>query len=160
MTISEAERAFHRKQAANSFNAAWDLLDKKRRSPAEDRRMLDLAHASLLHWRLVGAPRQQAVGEWQVSRVHAALGDADLAVGYARSCLASCKKHRLDDVIHTANEGLARAYAVAGDLTRATEHIDEARRLLQNLTLDREDRGIYEGQIRETELLIRSARRK
>ena len=64
MAISGAERRFHRKEAVWCYNETWDYLDKKARTPDDDRRMLYLAHASLFHWGLVGIQRNLAIGDW------------------------------------------------------------------------------------------------
>ena len=101
MRISEQEREFHHKIAAQCFNKAWDLLDKKSRSNEDNLQMLYLSHASRYHWGLVGAPRNHAVGEWQLSRIYAALGQPQMALWIARSCLVTCRDNDLSDLIHT-----------------------------------------------------------
>jgi len=118
--------------------------------------MLYLAHASRYHWGIIGTPRNRAVGEWQLSRVYADLGESRLALQFAKSSLATCRKNGLAEVIHTANEGVARAYAVARDYEKARSYLDRARGQLQKLSLSREDKKIYSDQIRETERLIES----
>ena len=153
--MSKAEKEFHRKTAATCFNRAWDLLVMKNRSQEDDQQMLYLAHASRYHWGLVGTPRNRAVGEWQVSRVYADLGHPELALRFAKASLATCKKNGMADLIHTANEAVARAYAVAKDYDKAGEYLDRAREQLRKLRLDSEDRRIYSDQIRETERLIK-----
>jgi hypothetical protein len=59
------------------------------------------------------------------------------------------------DLIHTANEAVARAYAVAKEYDKAREYLGRARRQLRRLGLNSEDRRIYSDQIRETERLIK-----
>lgn len=153
--IPEKERKFHRKMAADCFNMAWDLLDKKARNDEDNLQMLYLSHASRYHWGLVGTPKNRAVGEWQLSRVYAALGQPQMSLQFARSCLATCEDNDLSDVLHTAYEATARAYAVANDYGRARRYLDKARRQLDRLTLDKNDRNVYLDQITETEGLIR-----
>lgn len=128
----------------------------KNRSQEDDQQMLHLAHASRYHWGFVGTPRNRAVGEWQLSRVYAELGESRLALQFAKSSLATCRKNGLTEVVHTANEALARAYAVAKNYDKAREYLDRARRQLRKLTLDSEDRRIYSDQIRETERLLKN----
>lgn len=154
--MSEAEREFHRKVAASSFNQAWDYLDRKNRSPDDDLRMLHLAHASRYHWGLVGTAENQAVGEWQLSRIYAELGQHDLALRFAKASLSTCKKNGLDGIVHTAYEAIARAYATAKDSKNAEKYLAQARRHLEELSLDKEDRKIYLSQIRDTKRLIDS----
>ncbi len=152
--LSDTEREFHRKTARDCFNHAWDYLDKKERSPQDEKQMLHLAHASRFHWGLVGSPRNRAVGDWQISRIYAALNEPSLSLRFAKSSLEACQKDDLKEVLATAYEAMARAYAVAGDYSSAKSYIGKAREQLSKLTLDDEDRGTYLGQIRETEALI------
>ena len=57
--------------------------------------------------------------------------------------------------MHTANEALARALAVAGDSAKARKHLAIARSQLGRLTLGKEERGVYLQQLEETESLIK-----
>ena len=150
-----SEREFHRRVARDSFNRAWDLLDKKKRSKDDDVQMLHLAHASRYHWGLVGSPRNKAVGEWQVSRIYSELGQPELALRFANQCLRGCKEARLSEVEATAYEAMARAYAIAKDYSNARGYMAKAHRQLDKLSLDREDRAIYLKQFKETEALIK-----
>jgi tetratricopeptide (TPR) repeat protein len=129
-------------------------MDMKSRSQEDDRQMLYLAHASRYHWGLVGAPRNRAIGEWQISRVYADLGQPELALQFARASLATSEKNSIKDCVHTANEAIARAYAVAKDYKNARKYLEKARHQLDKLSLDNEDRKIYSDQISETEALI------
>ncbi len=109
------EREWHRKQAASLFNHVWRLLEKKRRTPAEDDEMIHAAHASRYHWGVVGRPVNRAIGEWQVSRVYAVLKRSEPSRYHAERCLAICREHRIGDFpLAFAYEALARAAAVAG----------------------------------------------
>lgn len=155
MTISRREREFHRKVGAGCFNRTRTYLEMKNRNLEDDQQMLHLAHASRYHWGLVGTPTNIAVGEWQVSRVYAALKQPQLALQFAESSLAMCKKNALDEFVHTAYEAIARAYAVGEDYRNAKIFLDKAHRQLDKLTTDRKGRAVYMNQIRETEALIR-----
>jgi CHASE3 domain sensor protein len=59
----------------------------------------------------------------------------------------------LSEILHTAYEGMARAYAVANDHESAKEYLKKAREQLDKLTMDDEDRKGYLDQIHETEKL-------
>jgi len=155
MASSKAEREFHRKTAAMAFNRTWSYLDKKNRSPADDAQMLHLAHTSRYHWGLVGTPRNRAVGDWQISRVYASLGQPELALRYARLSLSTCKKNGLAESVPAAYEAIARAYATAKDTVRAEDYLAKARQLLDKLPLEKEDRRIFLGQINDTRRLIK-----
>jgi len=149
------EREFHRRVAADCFNRAWDLLDKKNRSSEDDVLMLHLAHASRYHWEMVGTPTNRAVGDWQISRIYGELGQPGLALRFAKSCLKTCRDNGLTQIMHTADEAMSRAYAIAKDYRRARRYLDRARRRLDKLALDKEDRAVYMGQINQTKALIR-----
>ena len=148
------EHEFHRRVAVASFNRAWDFLEKKSRTREDDRMMLSLAHASRYHWGLVGTSLNQAVGDWQVSRVYAALGQSELALRYAKTCLEACEENHLGELVPSSYEAVARAYAVARDPKRAGGYLSKARRLLDSLPIGKEDRSIYLRQIEDTQRLI------
>lgn len=154
MPISNVERRFHRKTAARCFNDTWNYLEKKDRDLEDNRQMLYLAHTSRFHWGLVGTPRNRAVGDWQISRVYASLGQPGLALQFAKASLETCKRNNMTEHMHTANEAMARAYAVAKDFSNARRYLIKAKAQLRGLRLDDEDRKIYENQISETEKLI------
>jgi hypothetical protein len=160
LALSKAERDLHRKLAAACFNSAWDYLEMRRRTPEEDIKMLNLAHAALYHWEKVGGPRQVAVSQWQVSRAYVEVGFPNLAIQLAQSCLDLCTSNGLIEIAHTANEGLARAYAANGEYRKAQKHIAKARSQLGGLILTSEDRKIYADQIAETASLIRSVAKR
>src|SRR5713101_5413183 len=154
MKMSESERRFHRKTAAQCFNKTWDYLEKKRRNAEDEAMMLHLAHASRCHWSLVGGPRNQAVWDWQTSRVYAALGYASLSLQFAKFSLEFAKRSKLSDVLGTAYEAVARAHVVAKNFRTAKSYLSRARKQLDSSNIDDDDRQIYLGQIRETDKMI------
>lgn len=126
---------------ASTFNACWTLLRQPRRSAAEDRLMLTLAHTSRALWSGPGGPREAAIGDWQISRCYAVLGHGALAVSYAQSALDLAENTPLDPfMIASCHEAMARALRVAGDPLAAT-HLDRAR-ALADLLQDPEDRQV------------------
>src|SRR5436853_3399633 len=88
---SQSEPEWHRKTAARLFNATWDLILKKRRSVEEVDAMIGMAHASRYHWSVVGGPEELAIGEWQISRVYAALDRPEPSLFHAQRCLEICQ---------------------------------------------------------------------
>ena len=145
---------FHRKTAVACFNGAWDLLDKKKRSREEDLQMLLEAHASRYHWGHIGNAHNFAIGDWQISRVYAALKLSAPALLFAKSSLDTCQRNDLKDLLLSAYEGMARAHAVANDTAEARRYLEMARTQLVSVK-DEEDRKIYGQQMDETEALIR-----
>ena len=91
------EKDLHRKFAINCFNGTWDLIEKTDRTPEDDANMIHMAHASRYHWAEVGMPINLARGDWQISRVYAALSQGDNALVYAKNCLRLCIDHDLGD---------------------------------------------------------------
>ena len=155
MKMTTQERKFHRETAAQCFNKTWDYLEKKRRTSKENQMMLHLAHASRYHWGLVGTPRNQAVGDWQTSRVYAAIGEPDLSLHFAKSCFELAQKNKLSDIAPTSFEAMARAHAVGGNRKLAASYLDKARKLVRSSSIDKKDREIYLGQIHDTDKMIR-----
>ena len=125
-----------------------------KRTSGEDRQMLLLAHASRYHWGLVGTARNHVVGDWQLSRIYAALGQPALALSFAKAALSICQENGLSDITPSAHEGVARAYAAAKETPKAEENLAKARRLLDKLDLGDEDRKIYLDQFEDTQRLI------
>jgi hypothetical protein len=153
--MSQDERKFHLKTAKKCFNETWDYLEKKNRTPDEDRQMLILAHASRYHWGLIGNAIPIAVGEWQISRVYAELKQAEPSLLFAKSSLELVVKNNLSELLPSAYEGMARAHAVAQQPQLARGYIVKARKVLESIK-DEEDKKIYAGQINETESLLQS----
>ncbi len=117
-----------RQLAADLFNEVWTLIETPDRSSEDDDRMLHAAHASRFHWGEVGAGVNLARGEWQCARVYSVLGRAEPALHHARRCLELCTRHEVEDFdLPYAHEGLARAYALAGDGPKAAQHVALAR---------------------------------
>ena len=129
-----------RQLAVDLFNGVWRLLESDDRSPADDDRMLHMAHASRYHWGEVGEPVNRSRGEWQCSRVYAVLARPEPATHHARRGLAICEEHGLKDWdLAFAYESLARAAAVAGQPAEAREWTEQA---LAVTIADPEDRAL------------------
>jgi len=116
--------------------------------------MLHLAHTAQYHWSFIGTERNLAVGDWQISRVYAALNEPGLALSFAKSAVERMEKNELTDILCTGYEAMARAYAVGKEFPAAREYLQRAREQLTKSVKDQEDRKIYLDQIKETEQLI------
>jgi len=152
--MSQSEIEFHRETAKKCFNEAWDYLDKKDRNPNDDQQMLHLAHTARYHRSFVGTAENFAIGDWQISRVYAALNEPRLALHFAKSCLERLEKNNLSDILCIGYEAMARAHAVAKEYDAARGYIQRAREQLAKSNIDEEDMKIFADQIRETEQLI------
>ncbi len=151
---SQTDKEFHRKVTAECFNRTWDFLEQKNRSLDDDQMMLNLAHASRYHWSLIGKPWNFTTGDWQISRVYAALNQPDLALSFAKKALETSQKHNLSERLISAYEGMARAHAAATEYPLAREFVSKARVQLLAVSLDDENRKTYSDQIDETERMI------
>jgi hypothetical protein len=147
---------FHRKTAVACFNKTWDFLDQKARSREEDLQMLHAAHTSRYHWGYIGNPHNFAIGDWQISRVYAALNEPSLALNFAKSALELMEKNGLSDILCTGYEAMARAHAVAKNFGASKDYLKRAREQLAKTNIDDEAQKIYSQQIDETEALIRN----
>ena len=154
--MSQNESEFHKKTAAKCFNGAWDYLDKKDRTTDDEQQMLHLAHASRYHWSFIGSAKNFAVGDWQLSRVYAALNEPRLALHFAKSALEITEKNNLAENLPSAYEGMARAYAIAKEKQSARDYIKKAREALDKATdMSTGDKKVYSDQIDETEELLK-----
>ena len=133
--------------AVDLFNHVWTLLDTPDRTPQQDAEMLDAALASRQHWERPGGAEQWAIGEWQISRVYAVLGDGPLALAHARQCWELSVRDGVDDFVEaSAHEAIARALAVCGDMDGARAERDLAYALAVALD-DDDDRAVVESDL-------------
>ncbi len=133
-----------RQLAADLFNLVWTLLEQAGRTTEDDDRMVHAAHASRYHWGQVGGPEQLAIGEWQCARVYSVLGRAEPALHHARRCLEIATASTVPEwLIASAHEGLARAYAVAGQRESALASRAAAEAALAKVA-DAEDRQVVQ----------------
>jgi hypothetical protein len=136
-----------RRLAARLFNRVWELMGRAERDPTEDDEMLHAAHASRYHWGQVGEPVNWARGDWQCSRVYAALGRAEPALHHGTRCLELARRHELSDFdIGCAHEAIARAAKLAGIDEQAAKHAHLALAAAEKLT-DPEERHVLLGDI-------------
>ena len=146
-STTELDPATRRSLASATFNRVWELLERGDRTTADDDELVDTAHASRWLWGSVGTPLQHAIGDWQISRVYSTLGRSEPAVHPARRSLAEARTVEGEPwLLASAYEGLARAYAVAGDRAAAAEWKAKAIAQLE-LVQDADDREIVEQDI-------------
>ena len=111
--------------------------------------MLASTFAQRYHWYQVGTPRNWAIADWQVSRVAALLGYADLARRFGEGALMVCKTHDLDAfVTGFAHEAIARAAASVDDVETYSENLEMAKGLLPEIE-DPEERGVLASDLAE-----------
>jgi DNA-binding transcriptional MerR regulator len=153
--IDGLDEATHRQLGKDLFNHTWTLIEKADRTAAETDDMLNATHASSFHWSRGGCTLANAArGQWQIARVYSTLGRGEAAVWHARRCLElvtqATKAGVADDWdMPAALEGLARAQAVAGDRSAASESRERARAALEGIA-DPEDRQVIEQDLEST----------
>ena len=141
--IGPAHTAF----AKAAFNATWDLIGAAERTPEQDRAMLVRAFAARWHWGEVGTAENVAVSDWQVAHVASLIGETSIAMTFAQVAYDAARTQSLPDWLCASTaEGLARAYAVAGDRASYERYANEARELLDGLS-DDEDRDLISAQL-------------
>jgi hypothetical protein len=141
--------AWHRAMAPLAFNHTWSLLDLDGLNREQEEEMMASAFAQRYHWYQVGEPRNWAIADWQISRVAAILGYADLAFRFGQRSLEICVEHGLDPfVTGFAHEAIARAAAEVDDVKTFAEHLELARSMLNSVE-DPEERETLEADLAE-----------
>ena len=137
----------HRTLGVDLFNKTWTLMEKPTRTPEEDDEMIHCAHASAYHWQQVGTRANRARSEWQCSRVHAILGQSELALHHARRCheiAAANEDGSMEDWdLAGAYEALARAHLTAGHREEAAHWAQLGRETTAALA-DEDERKVFE----------------
>jgi len=138
----------HRFFAGYCFNAAWDLIDKKERTPEEFEQMIELALASIYHWKQRPDCTEQnlSVGYWQAARAYALSGQADNARRYGQ---LSLEHSQGTPPFYTgfAYEALARAEMVARNPAKTQEYLHLANQFAGQIS-DPEEKQILEADLK------------
>ncbi len=118
---------WHRRFAVECNNGAWDLMSKPQRTPDEDRDLLNMAYAAAFHWSQVGTPLNAARADVTLAHAHALLGQGDMALLYARRCLAWFESNPCEDWdLAFAHAEMAHAAAMLRDAPLHAKHYAEA----------------------------------
>ncbi|MEA1902968.1 MAG: hypothetical protein U9N56_05510 [Actinomycetota bacterium] len=140
---------WHRTFGPQAFNHTWTLLDLDELTREQEEEMLASTFAQRYHWYYAGEPKNWAVADWQVSRVTAVLGYAELARRFGQRSLDLAEEHDLGPFVKGfAHEAIARAAADVDDVETFTEHLEAARALLTEIS-DSEERGVLEADLAE-----------
>lgn len=146
--MSVLDEAHHRELAAETYNAAWDLLDSPDRTTDDDARVLTLAFASRYHWAEAGGDDEQlAVGDWFIGHVAAHVGLAGVAQRFSQHALDRVERTGLGGWLRASVfEGMARAAAVAGNGDDRARYTTLAYEALAEVD-DPEEREVIEEQL-------------
>ena len=138
---------WRRDLAKETFNRAWELIEKAPRKPWEDREMLVLAAASRLLWEDIGGEEPLMIGDWQIGHVLSRLGDGDMALQFAQAALERASDNGWQDWrLASCVEGMARAHAARGDKVARDFYAERCQALLEALP-DGEDRELITSQL-------------
>ena len=113
---------WHRAQGVECNNGTWEMVSKVARTAADDEEMLRRAYAACYHWQRAArrGPENEARGVYMVSKVQLLVGQPDLALRYADTCVALCVEHGLADFdLAYAHEARARALKAVGRTAEA-----------------------------------------
>ena len=126
--------------SSHCFNLSWDLIDSPNRTIQQDSDMLAAAYTSLWHWqqRTDCTNQNLSVAFWQLSRVHALLGYADLARKFAHFAVEYARDEG-SFYLGYGYEALARAEKLAGNDDMMFRYKTEAARLSDEIT-EKDDR--------------------
>lgn len=137
----------HRSMAVQLFNRTWELLEDANRTPAQDREMLGAAFGSHYHWARVGDARNFAISDWQVARVLAQIGEAELAQKFADMALRRAVDDNLGPfLVGCGHEVLARVANLKGDEHARDNHLARADDLLSVID-DPEERDLLKADL-------------
>ena len=126
----------HAKHSVECFNEVSNWIYNKDRNPDDNLLMREMAHSSLYHWlrRDDCKPMNLSIGLWQVSRVHAILGESETAMQYAKECIDLSENNSLPPFfIGYGYEAAARAAKVSGDLELCTTFIKKTEEQLSQV---------------------------
>ena len=139
-----------RELAAQLFNRCWELLESTRNADDDDE-LLTVAFSSRFHWLRAGAIEQWITSDWMVARAAAATGDGVLSLRFAERAHAAAQENAVPDwLVASTAEGMARAYAVTGDLEAFNNWSALAARLIEVIA-DPEDKALIASQLAELE---------
>jgi hypothetical protein len=139
-----------RELATQLYNRCWDLLETTR-DPDQDVELLTAAFSSRYHWLNVGAVEQWICGDWMIARAASALGDGILALRFAQRAHSAAQESEIPDwLIASTAEGVARAYAVLGDVEEFNNWSALATRLI-GVIADSEDQSLIASQLADIE---------
>lgn len=141
--------SWQRTLAPRAFNRTWELLDASELTREQEEEMLAATFTQRHLWYQVGDARNHAIADWQISRVAAVLGYADLARRFGERSLEVGIENGLDAfVIGFAHEAIARAAADVDDVETFNEHLGLARAALAEIE-DEEDRDLLASDLAE-----------
>ena len=119
------------------------------RNADDDVELLTAAFGSRFHWLSVGAIEQWITSDWMVARAAAATGDGELSLRFAERAHRAAQENAVPDwLVASTAEGVARAFAVTGDVEAFNNWSALAARLIEVIA-DPEDKALIASQLAE-----------
>lgn len=135
----------HRYFAVHFNQKVWHLLSKSSITIEEGYELIDLAHASNLHWRNAGTAINQQRGMYLIARVFLAVGNPEAAVIYANKCqsITNQNPEGIKDFDYAyAKEMTWKCELALGNINNAAK-LKKACEKLANLISNEEDKKIF-----------------
>jgi len=129
-TVTEPDAEWHRTQAIEANNSAWELIELPDRDAHQDEDLLRRAYAAAYHWdRAAGrTPANAARADWLLAKVQLLVGRPETSLHHATRCLTACETHGLKDFdLAYAHEAGARALKALGRDDEATREWEAAK---------------------------------
>jgi hypothetical protein len=142
-SIEEAHRFF----AVNFNTAVWRLSAKENQSEKDQNEMINLAHASLLHWSKSANCKMQNLqrGEYLIAMAYINAGREEPAMVHAKRCV------EITDAFETEMQDFDLAHSrlimgialrLQGNTVEAEKELEEARRLGEKIKNEK-DKEIF-----------------
>ncbi|MET0838101.1 MAG: SRPBCC family protein [Marmoricola sp.] len=128
--VTEPDAEWHRTQAIEANNSAWELIELPDRDAHQDEDLLRRAYAAAYHWdRAAGrTPANAARADWLLAKVQLLVGRPETSLHHATRCLTTCETHGLKDFdLAYAHEAGARALKALGRDDEATREWEAAK---------------------------------
>lgn len=146
-SIDEANAYF----AINFNNNIWKLLDKKDRTDEDNNEMINLAHASLLHWKNRSDCQSCNLqrGEYMIALAYIHSGRQEPALYHAIRCL-NITSEKIDEMkdfdIAYASLIMSGALSLFNNIDGANAYLQDAKKFGENIR-DEEDKKIFMGDL-------------
>ncbi len=133
--------------ATQLYNRCHEILELESRSSDDDAELITMALTSRFHWLRAGAREQWIISDWMVSRASGVVGAPELSLFFALRAHDAAQNSDVPDwLVASTAEGVARAYAVAGNAEEFTNWNALAGRLVEVIA-DEEDRALVASQL-------------
>ena len=138
--------------ASQLFDRCWELLEQDERSEDDNVELLTSALTSRFHWLNAGGPEQWIISDWMVARAAGAAGSSDTALRFALRAYEAARAHESPDwLVASSAEGVARAYALSGNVEEFTNWAALAGRLVE-VIVDTENKNLIESQLADIQI--------